>query len=152
MSYLKLVDVDMHGTEGWNKALKKRVVDMLGSISAPPAMAECSSKGKAIELLPATHSSSSINVSAGMIQIRGISIMGSGAEHWALQKNGELSFLVSYGGAANDIITKSLCFESSTKMQDGALGVLLRVGFYLVGLSALILTATFKVGVCVCNK
>ncbi|XP_020275785.1 NAC domain-containing protein 78-like [Asparagus officinalis] len=144
----KAAVTDMQVGNTWNNSLRKRVVDMLGSISAPPAMAEGSVKGKAA-LFASTNSSSSVQVSTGIIQIHGITVMGSSEEHWTLQKNGDTSFLLSYGMAANG---RSLCFETSKRLRGGALGMLLRGGVYLFGLSVLVLSASLKVGLCVYTK
>ena len=135
----------------WNKALRRRAVDILSSISAPPAMAEGSVKGKVNGPLSAAHSSSSIHVSAQLIEIHDVTVM-RGAGRWTLQKNGGVSFLLSYGMAASDAAGKSVYFEPVTKMQGGALMMLLRGGFYLYGLSVLILSASFKVGMCIYSK
>ncbi|KAJ6792984.1 Uncharacterized protein M6B38_112195 [Iris pallida] len=141
-------DVQRNGS--WNKSLRKHVVNMLGSINAPPAMAEDLGKQRAIQLMSTTHSSSSIHVSAGMIRVHG-ALMGS-AEQWTLQKTGDVGFFLSYGIACNNVVCKSACFESITKMQGGAMSMMLRGGFYLFGISMLILAISFKVGMCIYGK
>ena len=150
-TYPKRVAADMQVNEGWNKGLRRRAVDILSSISAPPAMAEGSVKGKVDGLLSAAHSSSSIHVSARLIQIHDITVMG-GAGQWTLQKNRGMRFVLSYDMPANDVVGKSVCFEPEPKMQGGGLMLLLRGGFYLFGLSVLILSASFKVGMCIYSK
>ncbi|KAJ6842658.1 uncharacterized protein M6B38_297935 [Iris pallida] len=140
-------DVQRNGS--WNKSLRKHVVNMLGSINAPPAMAEDLGKQRAIQLTSTTHSSSSIHISAGMIRVHG-AVMGS-AEHWTLQKTGDVGFFLSYGIARNDVVCKSACFESITKMQGGAMSMMLR-GLHLFGISMLILAISFKVGMCIYSK
>jgi len=95
-----------------------------------------------------THSSSPIHVSARLIQIHDIRVMG-GAGQWARQKNRGMSFILSYGMAANDVAGKSVCSEPVIKMQGGALKMLLGGGFYLFGVSVLILSASLKLGICI---
>ncbi|KAG1361359.1 NAC domain-containing protein 78 [Cocos nucifera] len=132
---------DVQRSESNGKTITKRLVNMLGSISAPPAIAAEYPRRmseKSVGQFSETDSASSIHVTAGMIQIRGLTMTGS-TEHWSLQKNGDVDFLLSYG-MAGDEVRKSIGFEPIPKMQGGLVSVVLRGGFYLFFLSALILT------------
>ncbi|XP_008779162.2 NAC domain-containing protein 53-like [Phoenix dactylifera] len=143
---------DVQGNESNDNTITKRLVNMLGSISAPPAIAAEYPAGseKRAGQISTTNSASSIHVTAGMIQIRGLTVTGS-TEHWSLQKNGDVGFLLSYGLAGNEV-RKSILLDSISKMQGGPVSMMLRGGFYLFFLSALLLTISYKMGLCIYSK
>lgn len=140
-----LEKTNVEANDGWNKSFRKHVVDMLGSISAPPAMAAADScKGKGIQI-SSSGSSSSIRVSAGMIQIRGISVTGH-PEKWTLSKDGEINFIYTYANGA-------VCKLASRQPPPATVfGALLRSGIFLFGFSVLVLSITMKLGVGVYRK
>ncbi|XP_010935813.1 NAC domain-containing protein 53 isoform X2 [Elaeis guineensis] len=146
------IKLDVKRSESNGKTITKRLVNMLGSISAPPAIAaEYPVRSeKPVGQISETHSASSIHFTAGMIQIRGLTVTGS-TEHWSLQKNGDVDFLLSYG-MDGDEARKSIGFEPISKIQGGLASVVLRGGFYLFFLSALILTVSYGVGLCICSR
>ncbi|XP_010940544.1 NAC domain-containing protein 53 [Elaeis guineensis] len=143
---------DVQRNESNDNTITKRLVNMLGSISAPPAIAAEYPAGseKRVGRISATHSTSSIHVTTGMIQIRGITVTGS-TEHWSLPKNGDMSLLLSYS-LAGDEVRKSMRFDSISKLQGGPVSMVLRGGCYLFFLSALILTISYKLGLCIYSR
>ncbi|KAK3159510.1 hypothetical protein QOZ80_2AG0150980 [Eleusine coracana subsp. coracana] len=137
-------DKPVDGTAG--KAFGK-LVNMLGSIPAPPALATT-------EFPPATGKSvltgvnpSSIRVTAGIIQLGGLSFTGT--EHRPLQKNRDFSLLLSFT-MESDVTSKSISFEPATRV--GAVPVVMRSGFYLFFVSAMILMLSYKVGSCIYSR
>ncbi|XP_008787444.2 NAC domain-containing protein 53 [Phoenix dactylifera] len=147
------IKLDVQGSESNGKTITKRLVNMLGSISAPPALAAEYPVGrseKPVGQISETHSASSVHVTAGMIQIRDLTVTGH-TKHWSLQKNGDADFLLSYSMAGNEV-SNSIGFDPISKMQGGPLSVVLRGGFYLFFLSALILTVSYRVGLCICSR
>lgn len=119
---------------GWKSAVKKQVVNMLGSISAPPAMAEeCST---AIKAIPAP--TSSIPATSGIIKIQNI-LLDESMDFWSTKKMIERSeFELS-------------SYEPVVK-RNGAFSTVLRCGFYLFGASVLIFSACLKIAMCLHNK
>ncbi|KAJ4778438.1 NAC domain-containing protein 78 [Rhynchospora pubera] len=124
-------------------SIRKRLVSMLGSISAPTGMASDCGSGSS-KAIAAANSAGPIRVTAGMIQIRG-------DLDWPLHKNGMYSFVFSCGTDATDLLTKSAPFEPEmvTKMQDDAASVILRSGFYLFFVSLALLTLSYKLAICI---
>ncbi|XP_078148016.1 NAC domain-containing protein 53-like [Carex rostrata] len=126
-------------------SIRKRLVSMLGSISAPTAMASEYGAGSS-KSIAASNAAGPIRVTAGMIQIRG-------DLDWSLHKNGLYSFVFSYGTDATDLLTKSSPFEPTamvTKMQqDNTASFILRSGFYLIFVSLAILTLSYKLATCI---
>ncbi|KAG1359627.1 NAC domain-containing protein 53 [Cocos nucifera] len=143
---------DVQRNESNDNTFTKRLVSMLGSISAPPAIAAEYPAGseKRAGQISATHSTSSIHVTTGMIQIRGLSVTGS-TKHWSLQKNGDMGFLLSCS-LATDEVRKSVRSDSISKLQGGPVSTVLRGGCYLFFLSALILTISYKFGLCIYSR
>ncbi|KAL6591530.1 hypothetical protein ACP70R_050033 [Stipagrostis hirtigluma subsp. patula] len=132
-----------------DKSFGKRLTSMLGSIPAPPAMASefPPATGKAVSALSAV-SPSSIRVTAGIIRLGDLTFTG-GSEHWPLQKNGDLSFLLSFT-VESDLSSKSIDYEPVTRM--GAVPMALRSGFYLFFVSAMILMLSYKIGSCIYSR
>lgn len=141
---------DSRVVESCDRSLTKRLVNMLGSISAPPAYAaEPTSSSKSVGRMSATNSaSSSIHVTAGMIQIRGFEVMGR-AEHWSMHRNGDMGFLLSCGVASRK---SDDGFETVPKIRGWSMSVVLRGGLYCFLLSALVLMLCFKVGIRICSR
>lgn len=131
-----------------DKSFGKRLASMLGSIPAPPAMASefPPSTGKSVVPLSAVNPSSSIRVTAGIIQLGGITFTGS-TEH--LQKNGDFNLLLSFT-VEGDVSTKSIGFEPDTQMSTTPM--VLRSGMYLFFVSAMILMLSYKVGLCIYSR
>ncbi|XP_072978613.1 uncharacterized protein [Typha angustifolia] len=143
---------DVEGNDIGDKSVGKHLINMLGSISAPPACAAefPAGSGKSLGPISTNHSSSSVRVTAGIIQIAELTLTGS-AERWSLQKNADFGFLVSYN-MTDSVSRKSFDFEPIAKMHDGAMSIVLRGGFYLFFFSAVILTLSYKVGMCIYNR
>ncbi|KAF8779502.1 hypothetical protein HU200_002549 [Digitaria exilis] len=130
-----------------DKTLGKRLTNMLGNsmgyIPAPPAMASefPPVMGKSVGGLSAAASPSSIRVTAGIIQLDGLTF----TERWPLQKNGgDFSLLVSFT-VESDVASKGVGFEQATRV-----GMALRSGFYLFLVSAMMLVLSYKS--CICSR
>ncbi|RLN08374.1 NAC domain-containing protein 53 [Panicum miliaceum] len=131
-----------------DKTFGKRLASMLGSIPAPPAMAsEPSATGKSVGALSAV-SPSSIRVTAGIIQLDGLTFTGA-SERWPLQKNGDFSLLLSFT-VESDVSSKPVGFEQATRMS--TIPLVLRSGMYLFFVSAMILLLSYKVGSCIYSR
>lgn len=132
-------DADLQSGNSWEKALSKHLFNMLDAISPPPAFGEGHPmKGsQAIQHHSAARPSSSIHITAGMIQIHGVIMPGNG-KNWSVQKNIDISFVFSYSEGSNVM--------DSGRMLKTPGGFLLRNSFHLLFLSVLFLTATFKIG------
>lgn len=122
----------------------KKASHMLGSISAPPALAaEFPSKEAVHHLNSLFQASSSAHVTASMIQIQNLNSGISKAENI----NVILSFGLSRGvdGCAR--------LESSVRILPGkTLSLISRGWFYFICLWILILSISFKIGTCICAK
>lgn len=131
-----------------DKSFGKRLASMLGSIPAPPAMASefPPSTGKSVGPLNAANPNSSIRVTAGFIQLGGLTFTGS-TEH--LQKNGDFNLLLSFT-VEGDVSTKSVDFEPATRMN--TMPMVLRSGMYLFFVSAMILMLSYKIGMCIYSR
>ncbi|KAG8072958.1 hypothetical protein GUJ93_ZPchr0006g40769 [Zizania palustris] len=131
-----------------DKSFGKRLVSMLGSIPAPPAMASefppCT--GKSVGPLSAVNPNSSVRVTAGIIQLGGLTFTGSTER---LQKNGDFNLLLSFI-VEGDVSTKSIDFEPATRMSTTPM--MLRSGMYLFFVSAMILMLSYKVGLCIYSR
>ncbi|KAG2655076.1 hypothetical protein PVAP13_1NG552600 [Panicum virgatum] len=131
-----------------DKTFGKRLASMLGSIPAPPAMAsEPSATGKSVGALSAV-SPSSIRVTAGIIQLDGLTFSGV-SERWPLQKNGDFNLLLSFT-VESDVSSKPAGFEQATRIS--TIPMVLRSGMYLFFVSAMILLLSYKVGSCVYSR
>ncbi|KAH7517691.1 hypothetical protein FEM48_Zijuj09G0091300 [Ziziphus jujuba var. spinosa] len=89
----------------------KRASHMLGSIPTPPAFAsEFPTKEAALQLNSAAKSSSSVHVTAGMIRIRNMTLIGSGMD-LSFGKNEDVNLVLSFGvlhADANSITLKQV--------------------------------------------
>ncbi|XP_030440262.1 NAC domain-containing protein 78-like [Syzygium oleosum] len=89
--------------ESFKYPLMKAASQMLGSFPAPPAFAaEFPVKNVALHLNSAAQPSSSAHVTAGMIRIRNMNLVGSGMD-WSVGKNGELNIVLSFGMSQADV-------------------------------------------------
>jgi hypothetical protein len=131
------------------KTVGKRFAGMLGSIPAPPAMASefPPATGKSVGALSAV-SPSSIRVTAGIIQLDGLSFTGA-SERWPLQKNGDFSLLLSFT-VESDMSAKAAGFEQAARMS--AVPMVLRSSMYLFFVSAMILVLSYKIGSCIYSR
>uniref|UniRef100_A0A0D9VMU5 NAC domain-containing protein n=1 Tax=Leersia perrieri TaxID=77586 RepID=A0A0D9VMU5_9ORYZ len=136
---------DMPMDDTLDKSFGKRLASMLGSIPAPPAMASelPPSTGKSLGVV---NPNSSIHVTAGIIQLGGLTFTGS-TEH--LQKNGDFNLLFSFT-VEGDVSSKSIDFEPVTRMSTAP--IVLRSGMYLFFVSAMILMLSYKVGLCIYSR
>nr|ACF82881.1 unknown [Zea mays] len=133
-----------------DKTYGNRLASMLGSIPAPPAMASefPPSTGKSAGMLSAV-SSSSIRFTAGIIQLDGLTF-SSGSGQWPLQKNGDLSLLVSF--AVEGDVASKLPVGLGRATRISTVPMVLRSGFYLFFMSAMILLFSYKVGSCIYSR
>uniref|UniRef100_A0ACD5Z9U2 Uncharacterized protein n=1 Tax=Avena sativa TaxID=4498 RepID=A0ACD5Z9U2_AVESA len=129
-------------------SIGKRLANMLQSYPAPPAMAE--------EFPPATGKSvaamsepSLIRVTAGFVQVGGLSITGS--DRWPLQKNGNFSVHLSLT-VESSVSAKSIGFDEEPATRMNTVPSVLRGGLYLFFVSAMILVLSFKVGSCIYSR
>ncbi|XP_034928703.1 NAC domain-containing protein 78 [Populus alba] len=126
----------------------KQASHRLGNIPAPHALAsEFPSKDAALRLHPA--SSSSINVTAGMIRIENMSLGGSEME-WSFGKNGNVNIILSFGlpqqGGPASLVPMNSLFPGKTE------SVVSRGWLYLMFFWVLILSVSYKIGTCICAK
>ncbi|RRT62766.1 hypothetical protein B296_00018223 [Ensete ventricosum] len=136
-----------------DKTVTKHLLNMLGSIPAPPACAAefPSGSGKSVAQTPGNQSSSSIHVTAGFFHICG-STVSENAGYWSLRKNGHVDLILSYNSMADDVVRKTVGPGCIAKNQVDVVSVMLRGGLYVFFLSALILTISFKVGMSICGR
>ncbi|KAJ6325517.1 hypothetical protein OIU76_012572 [Salix suchowensis] len=126
----------------------KQASHRLGNIPAPPAFAsEFPSKDAVLRLHPA--SSSSINVTAGMIRIENMSLGGNGME-WSFGKNGNVNIILSFGlpqqGGPDCLVPMNSLFRGKTE------SVVSRGWLYLIFFWVLVLSVSYKIGTCICAK
>lgn len=105
---------------------------MLESISSPAFASEFPSKDA--RLSSTTHSSNSIHITAGIIQIRNMTSGGNGT-YWSLSKDVNVNIVISFGLSHDDA---SLEPKSGSGMSWGWL--------YLLFLWVLIISMSFKIG------
>ncbi|RWW82466.1 hypothetical protein BHE74_00009080 [Ensete ventricosum] len=136
-----------------DKTVTKHLLNMLGSIPAPPACAAefPSGSGKSVAQIPGNQSASSIHVTAGFFHICG-STVSENAGYWSLRKNGHVDLILSYNSMADDVVRKTVGPGCIAKNQVDVVSVMLRGGLYVFFLSALILTISFKVGMSICGR
>ncbi|KAI3474343.1 hypothetical protein Pfo_029177 [Paulownia fortunei] len=129
----------------------KQASQMLGSIPAPPAFAaEFPSKDAALRLNSLSQPSSSVHVSAGMIQIRNLTTDCNGGDQ-SLGKPENFNIILSFGFSRGDDGSASL--ESSLSILPGkTVSTLSRGWFYFIFFWILILSMSFKIGTCICAK
>ena len=126
----------------------KQVSHRLGNIPAPPALAsEFPSKDAVLRLHPA--SSSSINVTAGMIRIENMSLGGNWMER-SFGKNGNVNIILSFGlpqqGGPDCLVPMNSLFQGKTE------SVVSRVWLYFIFFWVLVLSVSYKIGTCICAK
>ncbi|KAH6784138.1 hypothetical protein C2S52_009097 [Perilla frutescens var. hirtella] len=129
----------------------KQASHMLGSIPAPPALAaEFPSKDAVHRLNSLSQPSTSVHVTAGMIQIRNLSTDGSGGDQ-LLGKPGNLNIVLSFGFSQGE--DGSAHLESSLSLLPGkTVPTLSRVWFYLMFFWVLVLSISYKIGSCIRAK
>ncbi|XP_052199338.1 NAC domain-containing protein 53-like isoform X2 [Diospyros lotus] len=126
----------------YQKPFIKQASCMLENIPAPPAFAsEFPSKTAALQLNSASDSSSSVHVTAGMIQIRNITLTSSGT-HWSLGKHVDVNIIFSLDLPQN--VASSAGLEPMAGLLLGKAGS--RSWFYLIFFWVLILSVSFKIG------
>ncbi|XAR52313.1 hypothetical protein NMG60_11020300 [Bertholletia excelsa] len=126
----------------------KQASCMLGSIPAPAAFAsEFPQKDAALQLNSTSHSSSSIHVTAGMIQITDLTLSPNGT-HWPLGKHMGLSFIISYNVPYNDVDYAFLDPMDGTFLGKAG-STMSRCWFYLILIWVLILSISLQIGTCV---
>lgn len=135
------------------ETITSRLVNFLGSVSAPPAFASefPASQEKHFGQVSGTYEGSLLNVSPALVQLHDFTAT-SGAEDWLLRKNGNTGLLLSYSIADNVSSGKTSCFGPLRKLQEWTTSLLLRCGCYPFFLSAPVLTISYKVGMCLYGK
>ncbi|KAL8551647.1 hypothetical protein ACS0TY_000649 [Phlomoides rotata] len=126
----------------------KQASHMLGSIPAPPAMAaEFPSKAASLSLY---QPSSSVHMTAGMIQIRNLT--RNNGEEQSLGKLGNLNIVLSFGFSQGDDGSASL--ESSIRILPSKTiaASFSRGWFYFMLFWVLVLSITYKIGACISAK
>ncbi|MQM13399.1 hypothetical protein Taro_046324, partial [Colocasia esculenta] len=145
--------INVHGESesqydnGWDKSFTKRLVSMLGTIPSPPAYAAefPVKQAKSIENSSTVHSSSSVHVATGMVQIHGVTMSGTG-KNWSVLKNRDENFLLSYDMTSGE--SGNLAgYDTMPKMPGGVMPFIMRNSFHLLFLSVLFLAASFKIWV-----
>jgi len=132
-----------------DNSIGKRLANMLHSYPAPPAMASefPPTTGKSVA---AMSEPSLIRVTAGFVQVGGLSITGS-SDRWPLQKNGNFSLHLSLT-VESSVSTKSIGFDEEPATRMNTVPSVLRGGLYLFFVSAMILVLSFKVGSCIYSR
>ncbi|XP_047970636.1 NAC domain-containing protein 78-like isoform X1 [Salvia hispanica] len=127
----------------------KQASQMLGSMPAPPALAaEFPSKGAVHRLNSLSQPSTSVHVTAGMIQIRNLSADGNGVDK-LLSKPTSLNIVLSFGYSRGE--DGSARLESSVSLLPGKTMTLLsREWFYFMFFLILLLSISCKIGSCIC--
>lgn len=127
----------------------KRIASMLKSYPAPPAMASefPPTTGKSVAALSEP---SLIRVTAGFVQVGGLSFTGS-SNSWPLQKNVDFSLHLSVT-VESSMSTKSISYDEEPATQMSTVPSVLRGGLYLFFVSAMILVLSFKVGSCIYSR
>ncbi|CAI9767489.1 unnamed protein product [Fraxinus pennsylvanica] len=126
----------------------KRASLMLGSISAPPAFAsEIYPKDTALRFNSVSQSSSSAHITAGMIQLRNLTMAGNGADN-SFGKDGNFNIVLSFGASQGSDGSASL--ESRVTLPGKTLSAIARGWFYFIFLWALIFCMSFKIGTFAC--
>ncbi|CAL5363430.1 unnamed protein product [Camellia sinensis] len=125
----------------------KHASRMLGNIPAPPAFAsESPSKDAVVRLNSTSHSSSSVHVTTGMIQIRNMTLNGNGT-YPLLGKHTDVNIILSFGISYNDSTSASLDPMSGILL--GKAGSSMTRGwFYLIFFWVLLLSMSYKIGTC----
>ncbi|XP_060210409.1 NAC domain-containing protein 78-like [Lycium barbarum] len=124
----------------------KQASQMLGSIPAPPAFAsEFPTKGAALRLNCMSQSSSSVHVSAGLIQIRNMTVAGNGTD-WSLRKHSYYNIILSFGLSRGS--DNSATLESVASFPGKATFMVSRGLFFWV----LVLSMIFKIGTLICAR
>ena len=131
----------------WDMTITGRLVGMLDSMPAPPALAaEHPMKGaKSLNFSTSACSSTSVHITAGMIHIDALTVTESGKQ-WSVHKSQDVDFLLSYG------MVRSHFGSNTEKMHDGVISLVIRSGFRLLFLSILFLALSFKMAICIYSR
>ncbi|XP_057979273.1 NAC domain-containing protein 53-like [Malania oleifera] len=122
---------------------------VLGSIPAPPAYAsEFPTKDAILQLNSDAQSSSSIHVTARMIQIQNMTMSGNRMD-WSFPKNGNINLTIYFGlqSEVNSAILEPMSNFLSSKI----MSTMSRSWFYLIFFWGLILSLSYKAGTCFCT-
>ena len=134
--------------------IKRASYQLLGGIPAPFASAsDAPTKEVALRLNSAMQqASSSVHLTAGMIQIRNTTWNGNRVDDWSYGKSGNINFVLSFGLPEVDDMN-SASFEPIASLISGKAGtVMSRAGFYLIFIWVLILSVSYKIGTCICSR
>ncbi|XP_057979271.1 NAC domain-containing protein 78-like isoform X2 [Malania oleifera] len=122
---------------------------VLGSIPAPPAYAsELPTKDAILQLNSDAQSSSSINVTARMIQIQNMTMSGDRMD-WSFPKNGNINLTVYFGLPSE--VNSAILEPMSNFLPSKIMSTMSRSWFYLVFFWGLILYLSYKAGTCFCT-
>ncbi|KAJ3672201.1 hypothetical protein LUZ60_006922 [Juncus effusus] len=131
---------DIHGDEYSDKSsIRKRLVSMLGSMSAPKPIASefPSSSSKS---MAAANSAGPIRVTAGIIQIVNLN---NANDSWLERKTGT---------DCDNLVLKLVPTENGNSDDEVAVFTVFRGGFYLFFMSMAILTISYKLSMCVYGR
>ncbi|XP_042440939.1 NAC domain-containing protein 53-like [Zingiber officinale] len=134
---------DMTASKESNNTIRSRLINMLGSISGPPALAAEShaSIGKNVGQISGTYQPNEFYISPALIHLQDTS-----------REKGNAGLLLSYSLPDNNASGKLSGFRPFRKIQDLAVSLLLQGSCYPLFLSALVLTVSYKVGMFIYDK
>ncbi|KAL2454607.1 NAC domain-containing protein 53 [Abeliophyllum distichum] len=136
--------------EDFQHPLIKQASLMLGGISAPPAFAsDMSPKDAALHLNSVSQSSSLAHITAGMIQLRNLTMAGNGADN-SFGKHGNFNIVLSFGVSQGYDGSASL--ESSVILPGKTISAISRGWFCFIFLWVLIFSMSFKIGTYICAR
>lgn len=140
---LSICGADVAANKDSNTTIRSRLINMLGSISGPPALAAeaHTNFGKYVGQISGTYQVNELHVSPAMIHLRN-----------TLQENGNAGLLLSYSLPDNNAGRKTSGLRPFRKIHELAVSLLLRGGCYPLFLSALVLTVSYKVGIFIYDK
>ncbi|KAL0303510.1 UNVERIFIED_CONTAM: NAC domain-containing protein 53 [Sesamum radiatum] len=128
----------------------KQVICWAASLLRPALAAEFPSKSTALRVNSLSQPSSSVHVTAGMIQIRDLTTDGNGRVQ-SFGKPENFNIVLSFGFSRGNDGSASL--ESSVSILPGkTLSTLSRGWFCFIFFWVLILSLSFKIGTCICAK
>uniref|UniRef100_A0A7N0UET1 NAC domain-containing protein n=1 Tax=Kalanchoe fedtschenkoi TaxID=63787 RepID=A0A7N0UET1_KALFE len=131
----------------FNSDYKHQFVNMLGKKPSPYSF---STKDASLRLASSSHSSSSIHVTAGMVQIRNTDAFGNRLS-WTFNKNGNIEVVLSLALPQTD--GNSTSVDMLANMLSGkASSAMARVWFYLIVFWVFIISISFKIASLVSTK
>ncbi|XP_073297582.1 NAC domain-containing protein 53-like isoform X1 [Primulina huaijiensis] len=127
----------------------KQASRMLGNIHAPPAFAEeFPLKNASMHFNSVPQSPSSMHFTAGMIQLRNVTVGNNGTVPPS-RKHENLNIILSFGFSRGEDGSANL--ESSISIHPGkTVSAITRDWLYFIFLCVLVLSMTFKIGVRIC--